>query len=110
MKVEPLSSQARAASGGAGQRDRVPEPSVIGRSVKRVDLTAKVTGDARYVADMSHAGLPHPALDRRPCPHPPHRREPGARAARREGGADARERAARAACRLAASALGLGHL
>jgi xanthine dehydrogenase molybdenum-binding subunit len=35
------------------------EPSVIGRSVKRTDLTAKVTGTAQYVADMAHAGLLH---------------------------------------------------
>ena len=34
-------------------------PSIIGTSVKRTDLTAKVTGDARYVADMSHVGLLH---------------------------------------------------
>ena len=34
-------------------------PSIIGTSVKRTDLTAKVTGDARYVADMSHIGLLH---------------------------------------------------
>lgn len=33
--------------------------SIIGTSVKRTDLTAKVTGDARYVADMSHTGLLH---------------------------------------------------
>jgi xanthine dehydrogenase molybdenum-binding subunit len=34
-------------------------PTIIGTSVKRTDLTAKVTGDARYVADMSHIGLLH---------------------------------------------------
>ncbi|MEO6747477.1 MAG: molybdopterin cofactor-binding domain-containing protein, partial [Caldimonas sp.] len=34
-------------------------PTIIGTSVKRTDLTAKVTGDARYVADMSHVGLLH---------------------------------------------------
>jgi len=34
-------------------------PAIIGTSVKRTDLTAKVTGDARYVADMSHVGLLH---------------------------------------------------
>ena len=33
--------------------------SIVGTSVKRTDLTAKVTGAARYVADMSHAGLLH---------------------------------------------------
>jgi xanthine dehydrogenase molybdenum-binding subunit len=34
-------------------------PTIIGTSVKRTDLTAKVTGDARSVADMSHIGLLH---------------------------------------------------
>ena len=39
--------------------DRYGAPEIIGTSVKRTDLTAKVTGDARYVADMSHVGLLH---------------------------------------------------
>jgi xanthine dehydrogenase molybdenum-binding subunit len=64
MKVERLDS-GRAGGDGAGHglaheagHDTAPG-RVIGRSVKRVDLTAKVTGDARYVADMTHAGLLH---------------------------------------------------
>jgi xanthine dehydrogenase molybdenum-binding subunit len=39
--------------------DPAAAPTIIGTSVKRTDLTAKVTGDARYVADMSHIGLLH---------------------------------------------------
>jgi xanthine dehydrogenase molybdenum-binding subunit len=37
----------------------VAEPTIVGTSVKRNDLTAKVTGTAQYVADMAHAGLLH---------------------------------------------------
>ncbi len=33
--------------------------SVIGTSVKRSDLLGKVTGDAKYVADMHMPGLRH---------------------------------------------------
>jgi xanthine dehydrogenase molybdenum-binding subunit len=39
--------------------DPAAAPTIIGTSVKRTDLTAKVTGDARYVADMTHIGLLH---------------------------------------------------
>jgi xanthine dehydrogenase molybdenum-binding subunit len=36
----------------------VPEPhDVIGRSVKRTDLTDKVTGSARFTADFSWPGM-----------------------------------------------------
>jgi len=38
--------------------------AVIGHSVKRTDLLDKVTGNARYVADMPHAGLLHAKLKR----------------------------------------------
>ena len=49
------------ADGMSGRRnaDRHGAPTIIGTSVKRTDLTAKVTGDARYVADMNHVGLLH---------------------------------------------------
>ena len=33
------------------------QKSIIGTSVKRNDLLAKVTGDAKYVADMHLPGL-----------------------------------------------------
>ena len=37
----------------------VAERSIVGTSVKRNDLLAKVTGDAKYVADMQMPGLLH---------------------------------------------------
>jgi xanthine dehydrogenase molybdenum-binding subunit len=72
MKIESLGPAAGAAAVGAhdarpGTDGRAVDPlgrlgheaRIIGRSVKRVDLTAKVTGDAKYVADMAHVGLLH---------------------------------------------------
>ena len=42
---------------------------VVGRSVPRVDGTEKVTGRARYVTDLVHAGMAHAKILRSPYPH-----------------------------------------
>src|SRR3989338_9591846 len=45
------------------------EESLIGRSVRRLDYEAKVTGRANYLADMKIPGMCHGKILRSPFPH-----------------------------------------
>jgi CO/xanthine dehydrogenase Mo-binding subunit len=45
------------------------ETSLIGKTVRRLDYETKVTGNARYLADMSVPGMCHGKILRSPYPH-----------------------------------------
>lgn len=45
------------------------EPALIGKSVRRLDYEAKVTGRAQYLADMKLPGMCHGKILRSPLPH-----------------------------------------
>lgn len=53
MSTEAINQAAGETAGGSADRD------IVGRSVRRNDLLDKVTGQARYVGDMSLPGLLH---------------------------------------------------
>ncbi|HXG52590.1 MAG TPA: molybdopterin cofactor-binding domain-containing protein [candidate division Zixibacteria bacterium] len=56
------------------------EPPEIGKSFRRLDYETKVTGQARYLADMTVAGMCHGKILRSPLPHARIRRIDAARA------------------------------
>ena len=45
------------------------DPTTIGKSVRRLDYESKVTGGARYLADMSVPGMCHGKILRSPYAH-----------------------------------------
>ena len=75
-----------------GLRSRA-RAKVIGQRLPRVDARERVTGEARYPADLALPGMVHAqaaAQPARACAHPAHRHDPRGRSARRAGGGDAR--------------------
>ncbi len=61
------------------------EPVVVGRAVPRLDLPEKVTGQARYTADIKLPGMLHGKVLRSPYPHARLRAVDASRAARLPG-------------------------
>ena len=57
------------------------EPTEIGKTVRRLDYETKVTGSARYLADMSMPGMCHGKILRSPYPHARIKRIDASRAA-----------------------------
>ena len=43
--------------------------AIVGQSIPRIDGLPKVTGNARYIADLSLPGTLHAAVMRSPYPH-----------------------------------------
>ena len=74
------------------------EDKTIGKSVRRLDYETKVTGGARYLADMSVPGMCHGKILRSPYAHArieTHRYFEGRQSRRGDGGAYARRYLAR---------------
>ena len=61
------------------------EPTEIGKTVRRLDYETKVTGSARYLADMSMPGMCHGKILRSPYPHARIKRIDASRAAQVAG-------------------------
>ena len=56
-------------SASSGQRGKSPDLRLVGRPVKRVDARAKVTGKAKYVADLEIQGMLYGKMLLSPHPH-----------------------------------------